>query len=53
LALCGAHGLTLDWLYRGKLQGLPLWLAVDVVVCSAMLGWGDEFRSNADHPEEA
>ena len=52
MALCAAHGLTLDWLYSGKVQGLPLWLAVEVAVCSAMLGWGDEFRSNADHPEE-
>ena len=51
MALTAAHGLTLDWLYRGKVQGLPLWLAVEVAVCSEMLGWGDEFRNNADHLE--
>jgi transcriptional regulator with XRE-family HTH domain len=55
IALCDAHGLTLDWLYRGKTQGLPLWLAVEVVACSAMLGQGDEFRikrniRNRDRP---
>ena len=53
MALCAAHGLTLDWLYRGKVQGLPLWLAVEVAACSAVLGWGDECRNNADHPDEA
>ena len=41
VALCAAHGVTLDWLYRGKIQGLPLWLAVEIKVCSAMLGWDD------------
>jgi transcriptional regulator with XRE-family HTH domain len=49
MALCAAHGLTLDWLYRGKVQGLPSWLAVEVAACSAMLGWDDWFRNNADH----
>jgi hypothetical protein len=41
MALCEAHGLTLDWLYRGKARGLPLWLAVEVLACSAMLGCDD------------
>jgi transcriptional regulator with XRE-family HTH domain len=53
MALCVAHGLTLDWLYRGKLLGLPLWLAVELEVCSAMLGWDDELRNKSDHPEAA
>jgi transcriptional regulator with XRE-family HTH domain len=44
MALCAAHGLTLDWLYRGKILGLPPWLAVEVEVSSAMSGWDDEFR---------
>jgi transcriptional regulator with XRE-family HTH domain len=52
MALCAAHGLTLDWLYRGKILGLPLWLAVEIEACPAMLGSGDEFRNKADHPEE-
>lgn len=52
MALCAAHGLTLDWLYRGKILGLPLWLAVEVEVCSAMSDWDDEFRNKADHPAD-
>jgi transcriptional regulator with XRE-family HTH domain len=52
MALCAAHGLTLDWLYRGKITGLPLWLAIEVEACSAMLGSDDEFRNKADHPED-
>ena len=35
MVLCAAHGLTLDWLYRGKIMGLPLWLAVEVEACYA------------------
>jgi transcriptional regulator with XRE-family HTH domain len=50
MALCAAHGLTLDWLYRGKTMGLPLWLAVEVEACSAMLSSNDEFRNKTDHP---
>ena len=49
MALCAAHGLTLDWLYRGKVQGFPSWLAVEVAACSAMLGWGNWFCNNVDH----
>jgi transcriptional regulator with XRE-family HTH domain len=45
MALCAAHGLSLDWLYRGKTQGLPLWLAVEVIACSAMLGWVEEIAN--------
>jgi transcriptional regulator with XRE-family HTH domain len=52
MSLCAAHGLTLDWLYRGKILGLPLWLAVQVEACSAVLGSDDEFRNKADHPED-
>jgi transcriptional regulator with XRE-family HTH domain len=50
MALCAAHGLTLDWLYRGKTLGLPPWLAVEAEAWSAMLGWNDEFRNKTDHP---
>jgi transcriptional regulator with XRE-family HTH domain len=52
MALCAAHGVTLDWLYRGKILGLPLWLAVEIEVCSAMLGWDDEFRNKGDPVED-
>src|SRR5215831_21298573 len=41
IALCVAHDLTLDWLYRGKVQGLPIWLVVEVKACSLKLGWED------------
>jgi transcriptional regulator with XRE-family HTH domain len=37
IQLCDAHGLTLDWLYRGKVQGLPIWLAVELTACSVLL----------------
>jgi transcriptional regulator with XRE-family HTH domain len=53
MALCAAHGLTLDWLYRGKTLGLPLWLAVELEACSVMLGRDDEFRNKADRPGDA
>ena len=52
MALCAAHGLTLDWLYRGKLLGLPLWLAVEIEACSGMLGSDDEFHNKRDHAED-
>lgn len=52
MALCVAHGLTLDWLYRGKILGLPLGLAVEIEACPAMLGWDDELRSKAAHSED-
>jgi transcriptional regulator with XRE-family HTH domain len=38
IALCTAHDLTLDWLYRGKVRGLPLWLAVELAQYSEVLG---------------
>jgi transcriptional regulator with XRE-family HTH domain len=37
IQLCDAYGLTLDWLYRGNLQGLPIWLAVELLACSVLL----------------
>jgi transcriptional regulator with XRE-family HTH domain len=37
ILLCDAHDLTLDWLYRGKVQGLPIWLAVEFTACSVLL----------------
>jgi transcriptional regulator with XRE-family HTH domain len=36
IELCDAHDLTLDWLYRGKVQGLPIWLAVELTACSVL-----------------
>jgi transcriptional regulator with XRE-family HTH domain len=52
IALCAAHGLTLDWLYRGKILGLPLRLAIEVEACSARLGADNEFHNKANHPED-
>jgi len=40
IQLCDAHDLTLDWLYRGKVQGLPIWLAVELTACSVLLAGG-------------
>jgi len=37
IQLCDTYGLTLDWLYRGKVQGLPIWLAVELMACSVLL----------------
>jgi transcriptional regulator with XRE-family HTH domain len=45
MALCATHDLTLDWLYRGKVQGLPIWLAVEVAACFVMFGRGDELAA--------
>lgn len=44
MALCAAHDLTLDWLYRGKVEGLRMSLAVEVAVCSDMLGCAGSLR---------
>jgi transcriptional regulator with XRE-family HTH domain len=52
IALCAAHGLTLDWLYRGKITGLPLWLALEVEACSAMSDAEAEFHNEGGHPED-
>lgn len=30
LALCNAYGLTLDWLFRGDMSGLPMRLATEI-----------------------
>lgn len=27
IKLCDRHGLTLDWIYRGKFDGMPTWLS--------------------------
>jgi transcriptional regulator with XRE-family HTH domain len=48
IALCAAHGLTLDWLYRGKILGLPLWLAIEIEACSATLA-AKSFTIKANH----
>ena len=37
IQLCDAHDLTLEWLYRGKVQGLPIWLAGELTAWSALL----------------
>ena len=34
ITICDTHGLTLDWLYRGKTLGLPWQLAVEVAACT-------------------
>lgn len=44
MKLCAAHGLTLDWLYCGKILGLPLWLAGQIEACCTMLDRDNEFR---------
>jgi transcriptional regulator with XRE-family HTH domain len=36
MAICDAHGFTLDWLYRGKTQGLPWQLVVKVAARTNM-----------------
>jgi transcriptional regulator with XRE-family HTH domain len=51
IRLCDARGLTLDWLYRGKVQGLPIWLAVALTACSALLAGAAGPPGTADGPK--